>query len=345
MPENICGSAICSIDNNIYIIGGGTTIMGDNVFSSVFVYNLKSDSWSIKTPMPTARGFASAAVVDGKIYVMGGSSDGLTKVYNILEVYDPDKDLWVIKANMPTARTCLTTTVVDGIIYAIGGTVNAPWPGLKIVEAYDPKNDTWTSKAQMHDSRWSHTSSVLNGKIYVIGGDNVYNNNYNELTSVEEYNPVTNTWETKTPMHWERAGLVSGVIEGRIYAIGGGFHQSIHDLIILSAVEEYNPTLDPTDVEDLEKSEALLTEFNLYQNYPNPFNPLTKIRYSVPQSSTVVIKVFDILGNEIETLVNVVKPAGSYELNWNAENLPSDVYFCKMQSGNFVETKKMILVK
>ena len=67
--------------------------------------------------------------------------------------------------------------------------------------------------------------------------------------------------------------------------------------------------------------------FQLSQNYPNPFNPLTKIKYHIPKTSNVVIKVFDILGNEIETLVNEVKPIGTYELTWNAANLPSGVYF------------------
>ncbi len=86
-------------------------------------------------------------------------------------------------------------------------------------------------------------------------------------------------------------------------------------------------------------------EFLLVQNFPNPFNPGTKIRYSVPQSVLVQIKVFDALGNEIETLLNEEKPAGSYALNWNAASLPSGVYFYKMQAGNFVQTKKMILLK
>jgi len=87
------------------------------------------------------------------------------------------------------------------------------------------------------------------------------------------------------------------------------------------------------------------TEFILLQNYPNPFNPTTKIRYSVPQSSNVIIKVFDILGNEIETLVNEEKQTGTYEISWYAANLPSGIYFYKIQSGSFVETKKMILIK
>ena len=86
-------------------------------------------------------------------------------------------------------------------------------------------------------------------------------------------------------------------------------------------------------------------EFLLSQNFPNPFNPSTKIRYSVPQSSTVVIKVFDILGNEIETLVNEEKPAGTYELTWNAVKLPSGIYFYQLRAGDFVQMKKMLLLK
>jgi len=87
------------------------------------------------------------------------------------------------------------------------------------------------------------------------------------------------------------------------------------------------------------------TAFSLFQNYPNPFNPSTKIKYSIPQSSNVVIKVFDVLGNEIETLVNEEKSTGTYEVTWYAEQLPSGVYFYQLKAGSFMETKKMILLK
>lgn len=90
---------------------------------------------------------------------------------------------------------------------------------------------------------------------------------------------------------------------------------------------------------------GLPTEYNVAQNYPNPFNPSTTIKYSIPQSSNVIIKVFDVLGNEVVTLVSEEKPSGTYELNWNAANLPSGVYFYRLQAGSFVETKKMILLK
>jgi hypothetical protein len=89
----------------------------------------------------------------------------------------------------------------------------------------------------------------------------------------------------------------------------------------------------------------LLLEFSLEQNYPNPFNPSTKIKYSVPLSSNVIIKSFDILGNELETLVNEDKPAGNYEVEFNGSGLPSGIYFYRIEAGEFVETKKMILLK
>jgi hypothetical protein len=70
--------------------------------------------------------------------------------------------------------------------------------------------------------------------------------------------------------------------------------------------------------------------FALFQNYPNPFNPLTKIKYSIPQSSNVVIKVYDILGNEVETLVNEEKQTGTYEITWYTKTLSSGIYFYRL---------------
>jgi photosystem II stability/assembly factor-like uncharacterized protein len=90
---------------------------------------------------------------------------------------------------------------------------------------------------------------------------------------------------------------------------------------------------------------VIASDYYLSHNYPNPFNPSTKIKYSVPQASNVIIKVFDILGNEIEILVNEEKQTGTYEITWYAEQLPSGVYFYRLQAGDFVETKKMVLMK
>lgn len=89
----------------------------------------------------------------------------------------------------------------------------------------------------------------------------------------------------------------------------------------------------------------LLPSYQLYQNYPNPYNPTTKIKFSIPKSNIVQIKIYDILGNEIQTLLNKHYQVGTYEVDFNANNLPSGVYFYRMISGNYSETKKMILLR
>ena len=85
--------------------------------------------------------------------------------------------------------------------------------------------------------------------------------------------------------------------------------------------------------------------FILCQNFPNPFNPVTTIKYSIPHTSFIKLKIYDILGKEISTLVNEEKMAGTYEINWNASNLPSGVYFYQLEAGGFFQIKKMILLR
>ena len=87
------------------------------------------------------------------------------------------------------------------------------------------------------------------------------------------------------------------------------------------------------------------TEFILEQNYPNPFNPRTVISYQLPVCSEITLKVYDVLGNEIATLVNEEKPGGRYEVEFNASALPSGVYFYQLKASNYIETKKMLLLK
>jgi hypothetical protein len=89
----------------------------------------------------------------------------------------------------------------------------------------------------------------------------------------------------------------------------------------------------------------LIIDFLLEQNYPNPFNSSCAIKYLIPKSSQVTLKIFNTLGEEIEILVNEEKPVGTYEVNWNAANLPSGVYFYRLQAGDFIQTRKMILLK
>ena len=98
-----------------------------------------------------------------------------------------------------------------------------------------------------------------------------------------------------------------------------------------------------TDVDD--EPLGVPFSFRLEQNYPNPFNPSTKISWQSPVGSWQTLKIYDVLGNEVATLVDEYKPAGTYEAEWNSSGLPSGVYFYKLQAGDFVKIKKMLLLK
>jgi hypothetical protein len=98
-------------------------------------------------------------------------------------------------------------------------------------------------------------------------------------------------------------------------------------------------------VSSVEVIESELNSFTLYQNYPNPFNPSTVIRYHLPTTSYVELKVYDVLGSEVANLISEEQHSGMYEEEFNAAGLPSGFYFYKLQAGSFVEAKKMVLMK
>ena len=98
-------------------------------------------------------------------------------------------------------------------------------------------------------------------------------------------------------------------------------------------------------VTGMDKEIITNVNFALHQNYPNPFNPITTISYELPKAGKVSIKIFDLLGREITTLVDEYKNAGSYEVEFKANYLPSGVYFYQLKAGDYIFTKKMVLLK
>lgn len=97
-----------------------------------------------------------------------------------------------------------------------------------------------------------------------------------------------------------------------------------------------------TDVND---ESAGVNDFSLEQNFPNPFNPSTRINYQIAKDNFVTLKVYDIIGNEVAALVNNQQPAGKYSVDFNSANLPSGVYLYRLQAGNYIQTRKMTLIK
>ncbi|MGE5433141.1 MAG: kelch repeat-containing protein [Syntrophomonadaceae bacterium] len=186
-------------------------------------------AWTKKAPITTPIGGSSAAVVDNKIYVMGGMTESPSKDVSLNQVYDPAANTWTQRMPIPTARSFLSTAVVNDTIYAMGGGSSA---ATKIVEAYDPKTDTWTKKADMLSPRIGAGAAVVDGIIYNIGG-NFYERN------CEAYDPKTNTWTPKTPMPSSGGAVSVTEYNGLIYVIGGGMHTTTYNTLLV-----YDPKTD-----------------------------------------------------------------------------------------------------
>ena len=112
---------------------------------------------------------------------------------------------------------------------------------------------------------------------------------------------------------------------------------------ITGYIDDVTINYEPSSITKL--SSEIPSQFNLSQNYPNPFNPSTNIKFNLPKASETKLIVYDALGREVALLVNEELKAGSYQVNWNACGYISGVYFCRLETGDFVETRKMLLIK
>ena len=250
-PEPISSPAACEIDGKIYVMGGGPSGSRDEPPSpsatTLKVYTLASDSWTLKANMPTIRTELSAVAVNGKIYVIGGvaRSSGwywdlaeatADELVSAVEVYDPETDTWTKKTDMPTARCGMGTVVVAGKIYTIGGLADNG-KIMNVVEVYDPGTDTWTQKADMPTARWNLGAVEANGKVYAVCGNLLPPWEDGTVTLVEVYDPNTDSWTKGVDMNFPRQAASIGQVNGEIYAIGGF---SDGNITASSIVESYD---------------------------------------------------------------------------------------------------------
>ncbi len=223
------------------------------VSNNIFAQGLYTE----KTPMPTDRLGLCTALVDGKIYALGGIEDE-SAYLSAVEVYDPVTDTWEIKSPMPTSRAVAGCAAVDGNIYVIGG-VNSEGI-LSIVEVYDPAANTWDTLSPLPSAACDVATEVVNGKIYVFGGTKRTGSAWGGINNVQEYDPVSDTWTTKAPMPTARWCASTCVVDDKIYVIGG----NIQYPEIASEVEVYDPetdTWDTTKIPMPTKRYSLATSF------------------------------------------------------------------------------------
>lgn len=189
----------------------------------------------------------------------------------------------------------------------------------------------WETRS-VSNYRWESVHMNPSGKAWAVGRNGIilYSNDWGYTWTAQESGVTSELWEV----------IFIGDNEGWIV---GGYPPSQPAVILHTSTGGL--------VTDVNKNK-IVNEFKLHQNYPNPFNPSTKINYSIPKKNIVVIKVYDILGKEIATLVNEEKSPGNYEVEFNGNHLSSGIYFYSLkaipsggQAGYFKQTKIMVLIK
>ena len=208
----------CAYDTKVYVFGGLDSCGAK--YKTLYIYDTVSDSWSTGTDFPVTTGIHSASAIEynGKIFVIGGWRD--EDPSGDVTVYDPLTDTYdTSRTPMPTPRGFFSLSEVNGILYAIGGG-NREDRFLNVNEAYDVATDSWTTKAPMPFSRWglAREPAAINGKIYVTHG---MPSERTFSAYACEYNTATDTWQIITPANHPKDGHVCGVIDGKLYAVGG----------------------------------------------------------------------------------------------------------------------------
>ncbi len=199
-----------------------------------------ASSWTSMTPMPTARGGVGVAVVDGRIYAIGGLN-GNNQPVSTTEEYDPQTNGWTSKMPMPTPRSGFAIAIYENKIYCIGGTVGNGYVGNN--EVFDPKSNTWETKTSMPTPRADLGANIVDDKIYLMGGKRYSNISpfFNETNINEAYDPANDIWTTKTPIPTSVQGYASAVEDGKIYLMGGSLESlSLENTVITDATQVYD---------------------------------------------------------------------------------------------------------
>lgn len=361
LPEEVRLNELTKFDGKIFSIGGfnnGSTSPNNKVFSM----DLGDFSWTPELSFPKQIFYHRLAVHDWKtMYSVGGSDETntlLNSVYYRLKGSTDWNEATPIPGDGRADGGMEILNRSNKMIY-IGGFTNAFDFPVQIdsvfigqIDTANPGNITWTTgsnfpggpRARLRVFEWGRD------KVIVVGGTN--GDNFSTSTIFDDvwtYDLNEDNWEKLND------------IPNAVCAYMGGSSRltgSLHVLFISGGIRTgpalsnfqtvmYDSSQSTTSIDEIENT--LPSSFLLEQNYPNPFNPNTVIRYQLPVSGNVTLKVYDILGNYIATLVDKYKPPGNYEVKFHSSDsnyhLTSGIYFYRLMSGAYTDVKKMILIK
>lgn len=327
-PRRYAGMA--HIDGYIYMVGG---LLSDGTSPRVCQrYSTSTDTWSQIADLPEDVNFTKWSVTtDGQYVFLVGSGGGFSS-YPISDksyYYDPDTNQWNLESTLPAPRGLPNGLFVPGYTKLFFGGGNDGSSGTAFV------SDCWegTGGVYIPVELSSFTASVINNNVQL------------KWSTASELNNSGFQIERSSGQQWSNIGFVDGY--GTTTDIQ---HYLFNDNNLESGVYSYR--LKQIDFDgtfsysnEIEVDVNGVTTFALEQNYPNPFNPSTIINFQLPESGNVTIKIYDVLGNEVTSLVNEFKESGVHSVSFDASEFASGVYVYKLQAGDFISAKKMLLTK
>ncbi len=345
-------SALAVDDSGNAYVTGYITGSGFSYDYATIKYNALGDTvWTAQYNGPgNSNERATALAIDhsGNVYVTGSSSGGGTENdYLTIKYNASGNTVWTARYNGPgNSGDFATALAIDasGNVYVTGWSYGAGTSYDYATIKYTASGDSvWTARYNGPGNSEDIASALAIDRfanVYVTGQSYGAGTSYDYLTI--KYNALgDNVWMARyngalNPN--DAASALAVDSSGNVYVTG-----SSSDVAgsVYTTIKYEEITVGVGTV----LRDRLPKQFLLAQNYPNPFNPSTSILYDIGQRSFVTLKVYDVLGREVATVVNARKPAGEYTVEWNAANLPSGVYFYRLVAGDFVETRKMILMR
>lgn len=313
-------------------------------------YNVNRVSWSAKAGMPVAASGAAAAVVNGKLYVVGGSfflrtyeydpnantwnrkadmpggglSDGGaasigSKIYAVgnpfdgnIRIYDQPSDTWSQGATIPSRRQGVRLAAVNGKIYAIGGYLYSDGTRSAKIEMYDPASNSWSTKSDMPTARGYAAVAVVGDKIYVIGGDG---NGGGSLRTIEIYDPVNDAWSTpviQAGANWPYSrGGVASVLNGRIYLAGGDTSRTVQEYD--PASNTWQPMSSMLSAQQFSCGGAVGSKFYVISGYDESGSTVSAVEEATVFSSVVgAVSGSPSIATDLNDAVHVTWDDGAY---------------------------------
>ena len=320
---------------NMFAVGNSTTIHEDSLQSSVDIGSPGGgNNWNFQTLQSNLS--ADLTSVDPATTPYIGDFPGANIcTHNVTTVGSDTSDIWLystINGNYDNLGSALTITAVPGFVTTIMN---------------DPYRRTY-EHPMTFNTQWSQTYT----QTILINATPINSTSVSISFNVDAYGTMTVPGGASYDALRIRESLtVSGftsitysfiALNGTTVGVFATDSNPPNSGVISADGTSYSGALTTTDVEQIS---GLPEDYSLSQNYPNPFNPSTNIEYSIPSGSFVELKVYDILGNEVASLVNEQQQAGVYRADFTGENLPSGMYFARITANEFTQVVKMTLLK